>query len=60
MLSQVFVCSHGGSAQCHGKVDPPQKADLPCQAMDTDTAYGQQAGGTHPTGMHTYWINVNG
>ena len=33
---------------------PPGEATLPAQCM---LGYGQQAGGTHPTGMHSCYVN---
>ena len=58
MFSQVSVCSQGGlSALLHGGIleaDPP--ADTPpAQCM---LGYSQQAGSTHPTGMHSCFGNT--
>ena len=67
-LSVILFTGGGGSASVHaGIADAPPGADpleqtptprsrhLPCTVHDG--RYGQQAGGTHPTGMHTcLWI----
>ena len=64
MFSQVFVCSQEvcllGGLPSHNAVgnQTPLHADPP-PGKDT-TGYRQQAGGTHPTGMHPYclWILI--
>ena len=44
----VILSTGGVSALLHAGIHPPW-ADTPPDTM----GYGQQAGGTHPTGMHT-------
>ena len=68
MFSQVSVCPQGGSAPLHAQMHTPRQTPpaplgrhpsllgrhpSPEQCM---LGYGQQAGGTHPTGMHSYLI----
>ena len=55
MFLHLFV-SHsvhggGGSASVHAGIEDPPGADTP-RAVHAGK-YGQQVGGTHPTGMHT-------
>ena len=51
MFSQVSVCPHKGvSAPLHAGIHPPGQTPPSAQCM---LGYGQQAGGTHPTGMHS-------
>ena len=53
MFLQVSVCPRGGSASVHaGIADPPREQITPPCAVHAGR-YGQQTGGTHPTGMHT-------
>ena len=57
MFSQVSVCPSGVSAPLHAGIHT-HRADTPPPQPDTPPArcmlgYGQQAGGTHPTGMHS-------
>ena len=65
MLSQAFVILFRGvciptmpwEGRPPQKAVPPQKADCsrrqtPLQDTDTAKGYSQQAGRTHPTGMH--------
>ena len=52
MFSQVSVCPQGVCAPLHVGRHPP--ADPPVQCM---LGYGQQAGSTHPTGMHSCFIS---
>ena len=54
-------CSQEGSALLHagippGKGDPTGKGDPPHYSACWER-YGQQVGGTHPTGMHTCLCN---
>ena len=50
-LHPVGVC-------IQGSLHPGGWADPLRDTWDT-TRYGQQAGGTHPTGMHSYLDNVS-
>ena len=49
MFLHLTVCSQGGSASNGGR--PPPKSDI--------TGYGQRAGGTHPTEMHSCFKKNN-
>ena len=58
MFSQVSVCPRGVSAPLHAGIHPwpdtpPGKTSLGRPPMQCMLGYGQQAGGTHPTGMHS-------
>ena len=72
LFSQAFVCSQGGggpfclrgggvvlpSHNAMGRQTPLQvRQNLPPPGKDT-MEYGQQAGGTHPTGMHPCFLTV--
>ena len=54
MFSQVSVCPWGVSAPLHAGIHTQGRHSTPrhppAQCM---LGYGQQAGGTHPTGMHS-------
>ena len=61
-LSVILFTEGSAFPQCHGKADPSECNPLPpfrrqtlplCQDTDTNPGYGQQVGGTQPTGMHT-------
>ena len=53
MISQVFACQWGGDLPNPSlDADHPHKAD-PLDGDILPPRYGQQAGGTHPTEMHT-------
>ena len=61
LFSQVSVCPRGGvSAPLYARIHTPQ-ADPPGQtpppgrhpSVQCIVGFGQQAGGTHPTGMHS-------
>ena len=57
-VGQSF-CSRGGmSASVHGGIHPPPRADTPLRAVHAGR-YRQQAGGKHPTGMHTCFCSVD-
>ena len=50
-LSRGVVCLRSrGVWQTTPEQTPPQQTDTPGQCM---LGYGQQAGGAHPTGMHS-------
>ena len=65
----VILFTAGVSASVHAgihppRVDPPLRADTPKSSHPPPTPcavhtgrYGQQAGGTHPTGMDTCYIS---
>ena len=53
VFTSVCLSTGGGSASVHaGIADPPQEQITPPRAVHAGR-YGQQTGGTHPTGMHT-------
>ena len=54
MLSQVFVCSQGVCRATMSWEGRPSMQTPPLQTDPPTPRYGQPAGGTHPTEMHTW------
>ena len=58
-LSVILFTRGGVSQHAMEQTSPPSRADPPGQTHPSDTTgYGQQAGGTQPTGMHIYSIHL--
>ena len=52
----------GPDPPCQGeppRPDPPWHLSPPPPRRKQTAAYGQRAAGTHPTGMHSCYLNVN-
>ena len=58
MFSQVSACPHGGGVGClplvpGGGLRHPGQTPWQTPPVQCMLGYGQQAGGMHPTGMHS-------
>ena len=63
-LSVILFTGVSAFPQCHGQADPPPPPQSASQTAGQEAhpspppspAYGEQAGGTHPTGMHNLYL----